>query len=165
MALNPKDEYSYQGLAQLYLGWAKRASTDAESAEYISKAEEVISQGLRIVKERDGLWIITSEIQKFFGDQKSRIAALEKAVASSPGSVIARYLLGRTYRLEGKPDKAISILEPVVKNHPDEFRAFIEYALALIAMGKPIAEAVAILNVSTTYGLSDARFIATLGGM
>ena len=165
MSLNPRDEYTYQGLASLYLGWAKRVTTETEATDYVAKAEDVISDGLRKVKERDGLWILTAEIQKWLGNKPSHVKALEIATASSPGSVIARYLLARTYRTNGNPEKAIAVLEPVIKSHQDEYRSFIEYGLALLELGKPIADAIAILNISTTYGMSDARFVATLGGM
>jgi tetratricopeptide (TPR) repeat protein len=165
IALNRRDEYGYQGLAKLYLEWAKRASAESEATEYVSKVEEVISEGLRNVKVRDGLWVMTSEVEKWLGDMPSRVKALEQAIVANPGSVIARYLLGRTYRQLGKPDKALLVLDPVVKGNIDEFRAFIEYALALLATGKSLSEAIAVLSISTTYGLSDARFVATLGGL
>ena len=101
----------------------------------------------------------------WLGDKPSHIEALEIAVRTSPGSIVARYLLGRTYRIHGKPEKTIVVLEPVIKEHPDEYRSFIEYGLAMLDLGKPASTAAAVLNVSNTYGLSDARFVATLGGM
>lgn len=166
LALNSRDEYAYQGLASLYVEWAKRASSEAESAEYVGKAESIISEGLKAVRDRDGLWIITAEIQLWLGNKPKHIKALEAATAAAGhGAVVARYLLGRTYRQTGKPDKAIEVLEPIIKSHQDEYRSFVEYGLALIDLGKPIAEAIAILSISTTYGLSDPRFVATLGGM
>lgn len=160
-----KDEYCYQGLAQLYIGWAKRAPTQEETADYISKAEEVITEGLGKVKVRDGLWIESSNIQKFLGDNPAQINALEKAVRESPGSIIARYLLGRAYRKLREYQKAVEVLEPTIKNHPDQFRSFVEYAVSLLYLGKPYSEAIAVLRLSTLYGYSDPRFIATLGGM
>ena len=141
------------------------ARGDSEAMEYAAKAEEAIGDGLRNVRERDGLWIVTSEVEKFFGDAPARVKALARAIEVNPGTVVARYLLGRTYRHSGEADKALSILEPLVKGNPEEFRAFVEYALALVATGRPLAEAVAIMNIATTYGLSDARFVATLGGL
>lgn len=91
--------------------------------------------------------------------------ALEKAVAETPGSVIARYLLGRRYRKSGQPGKAIEVLKPVIENQSDEFRSCIEYALALLDIGQPYAKSIAVLKLGTLYGLSDPRFIAILGGM
>lgn len=165
ISLNPRDEYGYQGLAQLCLDWAKRAKTDAESAEYISRAEEIISDGLKRVITRDGLWITSSEIEKWLGDTPGRLKALERAIQANPGNVIARYLLGVAYRKSGRADLSLNVLEPVIKGYPDEFRSFVEYALALLDTGKSLAEAIAVLRISTTFGLGDPRFIATLGGM
>lgn len=159
-----RDEYFYQGLATLYLDWATRVP-DPEATEYINKAEGVISEGLRRVRVRDGLWIISSNIENLLGNQPARIAALERAVAEAPGSIYARYSLGRVYRRNGDPGRAITILDPVIKNHSEEFRACIEYALALRDLGEPYSKSVAVLKLGTLYGLSDPRFIATLGGM
>jgi tetratricopeptide (TPR) repeat protein len=160
-----RDEYAYQGLAQLYLDWAMRVKEGAESAEYVAKAEGVISEGLRVVQVRDGLWIVSSSIQAWIGNEPSRLHALEQAVKSTPGSIIARYLLGRAYRKAGSPEKAVAALEPLIRDHPDEFRACVEYARALLSLGQPYAKAIAVLRLSTTYGLTDPRFIAILGGM
>lgn len=160
-----KDEYFYQGLSQLYFGWAIRCSNQEEKASYITKSEEIITKGLKVVNVRDGLWIQSSNIQKFLGKDPSYINDLQKAVRDSPSSIIARYLLGRAFRKSGKYQMAIDVLDPVILNHHEEFRAFVECALSMVYLGKPYAEAAAILKVSTLYGLSDPRFIATLGGL
>jgi tetratricopeptide (TPR) repeat protein len=160
-----RDEYAYQGLAQLYLSWAMRVKDGAESTEYIARSEGVISEGLRVVRVRDGLWIVSANVEDWIGDQPSRLHALEQAVKTTPGSILARYLLGRAYRRAGSPQKAASVLEPLIKDHPDEFRACVEYARALLSLGQPYANAIAVLRLSTTYGLTDPRFIAMLGGV
>jgi len=165
LTINPKDAYGYQALARLFLLWAKRATSEAESAEYISKSEAVISEGLKIVKERDGLWTITADIEQWIGNESKRMKALEVAVRSSPESVVPRYLLGRGLRRSGQPEKALEVLKPVLSSHSDQYRSFIEYALALVDAGRPLAEAIATMGISTTYGLGDPRFVATLGGM
>lgn len=163
--LAPKDPHSYQGLSQAYLGWAARCQTSAEAADYISKAEAAINDGLKNTRVRDGLWIESANIQKFLGDNPGHLKALEKAVQETPGSIIARYLLGKTYRKECRFQDAADILKPIILNHPDEVRSFVEYTLALYNLGKPYIECIAILQQSTLYGYSDPRFIATLGGM
>jgi len=162
-----RDEYSYQGLAQLYIAWAKRITvTDSdEAANYISKAEEVINDGLRVVRVRDGLWIESSRIQDMLGNEPSQIRALETAVNVNPGSIIARYLLGRTYRKNDRFNDAIRILDPIIKNHHDECRAFVEYAISLLYIKRPLKEIIQTLRLSTLYGLGDPRYIATLGGL
>jgi len=163
--LAPKDPYSYQGLSQAYLGWAARCQTSSEAADYIAKAEAAINDGLKNARVRDGLWIESANIQKFLGDNPGHLKALEKAVQETPGSIIARYLLGRTYRKECHFQDAADVLKPIILNHPDEVRSFVEYTLSLYNLGKPYIECIAILQQSTLYGYSDPRFIATLGGM
>jgi len=136
MQLNRKDDYSYQALAMLYLDWAKHSKLDEESAVYLTKAEETISEGLRHCREKDSLWIVSSDIEKWLGDQPSQLKALEAAVKASTGSIIARYLLGKAYRHLGRYPDAIAVLEPNIKNHPEEFRSFVEYALVMLASGR-----------------------------
>jgi tetratricopeptide (TPR) repeat protein len=160
----PRDEYAHQGLATLYVDWAKRTDDPAESADYFAKAEAVISIGLRQVRVRDGLWLVSAEIQRMLGNAPERMKALEKA-ASSTDSVIAKYILGRAYRENGNPRAAADLLKPVLEAHPDEFRICTEYALALEALGSPYPQCIAILKLSTLYGYGDPRFVATLGGM
>jgi tetratricopeptide (TPR) repeat protein len=166
LATNKRDEYYYQGLAQLYLGWARRAS-ETEAMDYVSKAEAIVSEGLRNVPvtDRESLWIESANIQRWLKDEPSHLRALETAVKESPGSIFARYLLARSYRTAGRFDEAARTLEPIIKNYPEEFRAFVEYALALAYREKSYKEAISMLKLSTLYGFSDPRFIATLGGM
>lgn len=165
LRMHEKDEYSYQGLAQLYLGWAKLSKQEDEKIEYITKAENIINEGLKKVRVGESLWIESANIQNFLGDQPSRIKDLERAVKDTPGSIISRYLLGRAYSQNGSYDKSIDILKPIIINNPEEYRPFIEYALSIIYLGKPYKEAIAVLNQSTLYGFSDPRYIATLGGL
>ena len=49
--------------------------------------------------------------------------------------------------------------------HTEEFRVSVEYARAMEALGEPYAKCIAVLRLSTLYGLSDPRFVGTLGGM
>ncbi len=165
LKLSPRDEYAYQSLATLYLDWAKQSRIDEESATYLTKAEETISEGLRHCRDKDALWIVSAAIEKWLGNQPSQLKALETAVTESPGSIIARYLLGKAYRhLERYPD-ALIVLKPNIMNHPDEFRSFIEYALSLWASGGSLQESITVLEIASVAGLSDARYIAYLGGM
>ncbi|MGO9603362.1 MAG: tetratricopeptide repeat protein [Candidatus Binataceae bacterium] len=131
----------------------------------MSKAEGVIGDGLKAALLRERLWILSAEIQNWLGDEPSRLHALENAVRESPGGIIARYLLGRAYRRVNRSKDALGILEPVVANHPDEFRACVEYALALLDRGQTIDTAIAVLRIGQTHGMRDPRFVATLGGL
>lgn len=163
--LNHRDHYCYQRLAQLYLIWAKRCTDRDESIDYISKTEEIISEGLKNVRIRDSLWIESANVQKYLGDDPAHLKALERAVSSSPGSIVPRYILGRTYRQARRYQGALDILRPNIINHPDEFRSFVEYALSSYYLGKEYKECISILGQSTLFGYGDPRFLAILGGM
>ena len=163
--ISPRDAYSHHALATLYLDWAKHSKIDEESATYLTKAEEAVGLGIHDCKEKDALWIVSAEIQEWIGNQPSRIKALETAVQVNPGSIFARHVLGRAYRNLGKNDKALEVLGPTIKHHTNEFRSFIEYSLAMLALGKPLREIIAVLEIASITGLSDAWYIAHLGGM
>lgn len=165
LSMNPKDPYCYQGLSQLYLGWAKKSNEKDEFIEYLSKAEQIISDGLKKVSDRDKLWIESANIQEVLGNHPGYIEYLERAIIESPSSIYPRYILGRTYRLDKNYEKAISVLEPIILNHQDEFRSFVEYAISLHKTGKSYDECISILRLSTLYGFSDPRFVSVLGGL
>jgi FimV-like protein len=165
MRLNDRDEYAYQGLAGLYVDWAEKVPDPTESADYLSKAEHTISDGLRRVRIRDGLWIVSSRIQEILGNKPGYMEALKKAASESKGNVIAKYLLARAYREAGNPKSAVEILQPVIEANTEEFRACVECACAMAETGEPYSKCAAILRLSTLYGLSDSRFVATFGGM
>lgn len=163
IAHNPRDEYSYQGLARLFLEWAEHFPDDTTT--YIAKCEEVISEGLRNVSVREGLWLVSADVQQFLGSAPKHHQALEKAVRESPRSVIARYLLGRNYWKLHQPDKAVETLEPVIKEHPDEFRSCLIYALCMLEKGGTYPEAIAIVRLGSLYGMKEPRYIAILGAL
>lgn len=158
-----RDEYSFSSLATLYLDWAKKVPD--ESASYVSKAEETISKGLRVVADKEYLWIASANVQEWLGNEPRRIEDLEHAIKDHPKAIYTRYILAKVYRAAGNAEKAVEVLEPVLKDNPDEFRLCIEYALAFDDLGRPYSEAIAILNFGSLYGLRDPRFIATFGGM
>ncbi|MDT3429204.1 tetratricopeptide (TPR) repeat protein [Paenibacillus forsythiae] len=165
LKMNPNDEYCFQGLAQLYLAWAKKVNDDEQRTTYISKAEEIINEALKKVRNKEGLWIESSNIDSFIGDSRARIRSLENAVANAPRSIISRYLLAKAYNINGLFEKSMPILSNLVREYPDEYRPSIEYAFTIIKAGGSLESAIAVLNQSTLYGYSDPLFVATLGGM
>jgi len=162
---NNKDEYAHQGLADLYLSWAKHVENDEESSNYVSKCEDTIGAGLRVVRNKESLWITSSEVEDFLGNEPGRAKALERAVKDNPNSVVARYLLSRLVRRNGHPEQACAILKDIVASYPEEFRVVKEYAISLYESGESIDSAVAAMRLGTLYGYSDPRFLATLGGL
>ncbi|MGG4399800.1 SIR2 family protein [Paenibacillus amylolyticus] len=165
LKMSPFDEYCYQGLAQLYLVWAKKIKDDEQRTAYINKAEEVINEGLKKVKNKEGLWIESANVDSLIRDNIARIRSLENAVTNAPGSIIARYLLAKAYSLNNEFEKAKTILSSVVREHPDEYRPSIEYAYTIMKSGGTLDSSIAVLNQSTLYGYSDPLYVATLGGL
>jgi tetratricopeptide (TPR) repeat protein len=167
ISLNDRDHYGFESLASLYFDWSKKIAVkdQSEAADYLSKSEEIISLGLRTVRNRESLWILSAKVQNHLGNTPLSILSLEQAVRERSGCVIARYILARCYRQKKQPQDALSVLEPVIKSSSDEFRAFIEYSLALLECGETFNKAKSILQLSTLYGLSDPRYISTYGGI
>ena len=159
-----RDAYTYQSLAELYLGWAKRSPSE-EAAEYVTKAEDTIAAGLRIVHDQEGLYFVSARIEEFLGDRPEAMTALEKAVSENPTSTIARYLLARAYFHAERWDDIITVLKPVMEHDPQEYRSAVLYAKALERRGQSYAEAIAVLRMADLYGRRDARYVAVLGGM
>jgi tetratricopeptide (TPR) repeat protein len=78
---------------------------------------------------------------------------------------VARYLLGRAYRIAQRYDEAIAILEKLLVEYPEEFRAAIDFALAIERSSGDRSKAIAVMHLAGLYGLGDPRFVATFGGM
>lgn len=167
LKLDQRDEYSHQGLAELYLRWAKlTASTmPRESVAYVAKAEEAIRNGLRVARQREGLYIVSSELERHLGDVPASIGELRKALDEAPHSLVARYLLGTALRKVGDLEEAAAVLVGGLQTQPEDPRLARAYALTLREQGKPYVEAISVLRLATRHGLQDADFICVFGGM
>lgn len=165
MSMNERDPYPYQSLAELYFTWAKRCRDDAERIDYLTRAEEVIGDGMRKVWDREGLWIVSASIQHWLGNTPEATRALERGVAEAPGSIVARYILGVRYLDQGDPQRAMTVLQPLVTENPNEFRPCIVYARAQVEAGERYDAAIATMRLGELFGSRDARFIAILGAM
>lgn len=163
--INPKDSYAYSGLAELYLGWAKRIADTAEEAAYLSKAEDAIAEGLRVVRDRENLYIVSAKLQDWIGNHPEAIASLRRATTAAETPGAGRYLLGRALLRDGKPHEARDILRPLIDANPGDARAGLAYAEALLAMGEPFGKVLALLRLSAAAGQEDPRHVAMLGGL
>ena len=159
--LSPKDEYSHQGLAELYLRWAKaRASQDpAESAAYITKCEEIIRKGLAVARDKEALYIVSGDLVKFLGDSPGHIAALRQAVADAPDSLISKYLLGMALRRQGELKDAFKVLQEGLLTKPDDHCLARAAALVARDLKEPYDAALALLNLASVSGAGDAEFL------
>lgn len=165
LKMDDRSEYCYQGLAELYLEWAKLVPSEEEKTLYINKAEEIINEGMKKSKEKEALWIESAKIDEFIGDNPSKLRSLEAAVKEAPGSIISRYLLAKAYNINEEYEKSLPILADLVKEYPDEYRPSIEYCKTILKTGGTLNEAIAVLQQSTLFGYSDAVYVATLGGL
>jgi tetratricopeptide (TPR) repeat protein len=168
LSRRPRDDYAFQGLADLYLRWAKRISSPDERADYLRRCEGVIAEGLKAVRSKESLWIISADVAGYVGDHPETVAALEKAVNES-GSALTRYLLAREHYRAHKYRDALAVLEPLVgsgsEDARNEYRACLLYSQAQWKMRRPPADCIPALRVSELYGLRDAAFIATYAGL
>ena len=164
LTYNRRDDFCYQGLARLYIGWAEKYRED-EFDDAIAKAEEIINEGLKVVRSRNTLWQESARIQKLLGNDEQNIQRLARAVEANPTSAISRYLLARAYRTKGEPAKAVTVLQDIIDRHLEEPRIIAEYVLSKYMLGTFYSELAAILQLSLPYGFNDPRFISILGGM
>jgi tetratricopeptide (TPR) repeat protein len=165
LALNPSDEYTYQTLAELYLGWARKTPIEDESIVYVTKAEEAVRVGLSRVRRRDGLYLISADIERYLGNTPQRISALRKALSEAPDSAVACYLLGTVLRRQQEYVEAEKVLYEGVRKFPDDRRITMALAMTLHEAGRNYDECIAILSLAADSGLQDPKFIAVYGGM
>ncbi len=162
---NPRDEYSYQSLAELYLEWAQKSADDAESVDYLNRAESVVLRGLQRVRQREGLYLVRARIEQEVGDEPARLVALQQALKAAPNNSIVRYVLGTALRRRGDYDEAIQVLHAGLTDQPDDPYLALALSLAYHESGREYAECVAVLYIARMKGERDPEFIATYGGM
>jgi tetratricopeptide (TPR) repeat protein len=165
IALNQRDAYGYQSLAELYLAWGEKATDEREVVSYLTKAQETVSRGIEHAAILEGLYVVESRIHKFLGDTPARIEALRAALEQSPTSAIVRFLLGTALQSDGKLDESIKVLHDGVEAHPDDSRLAKAYALALRSDNQDYSKAVAVMRLASMTGSRDPAFVATYGGM
>ena len=165
LARDDRDEYSYQSLAELYLGWSERAESEDEAFAYIARAEEVVLDGLRHARNREGIYIVSASIERALGNRPGTLDALRRAVASAPSGIVSRYLLGRELRRSGEQQEAANVLHELLQAYPHEAGAAVQYALALEELDRPYPESIAALRLASLQGRRSPRYIAVLGGM
>lgn len=161
----PKDEYAYQSLAELYLDWAMSSSDTTEEVDYVARAQEVVSEGLATARTHEGLYVVSSKIERFLGDDAGRIDALKSALVEAPTSAVVRYLLGNAYRALGDRKRASAILERGLQYHPDDPSLAWAYAMTRFEETHQYDESVGVLHLARLRGELQPRFVATLGGM
>ena len=154
--MNQRDEYGHQGLADLYLRWARRTPDEQESVEYLRKCEMAITDGLAQVRNRVGLWIVSSQVAEYLDDTPGVVQALRKAVADSPAPGIPRYLLAREHLKSGDYPGVVGLLKPLLEASPNQYRAALLYVWALYLQGRPIDESLAVLLLAESAGVADA---------
>ena len=163
---NPRDEFSYQSLAELYLDWARRSDVaDSETVLYATKAQDVVLDGLQRARNREGLYVVDSSIERFLGDTDRRIEALRNAWLEAPTSSIAPYLLGNVLRSEGRLDESLKVLEEAFTRNSEDPNLARSFALALHESGEPLEVSLAHLRLVAVAGERDPRFVSMYGGM
>jgi tetratricopeptide (TPR) repeat protein len=160
------DSYGYSGLATLYLNWAKKVrSSNDEATEYLVKAEAVISDGMKIVRDRASLLIVSSEIQKEIGNKPERLSKLRQAVDANSATVVGRYLLARAYHEGGDAKKAVETLDPIIKIDFGAVRSYIEYVRSMLDLGESVKKCAATLSQCRLDGATDPEFIGLYAGL
>ena len=166
IAAKDTDSYGYSGLATLYLGWAKKVrAANEEATEYLVKAEAVLSDGLKIVRDRASLLIVSSDIQKEIGNKPERLSKLRQAVDANSATVVGRYLLARAYHQDGNAKKAAETLEPIIKTDFGAVRSYIEYVRSMLDLGESVKKCAATLSQCRLDGATDPSFIGLYAGL
>ena len=165
IAAQVKDDWGHTGLANLYVSWARRTKSEDEAAEYLTKAEAVVTQALKVASSRTSLLITSADIQRELGDQPGRLSKLREAVSSNSASVIGRFLLARAYREGGSPSKTIEVLEPIIRTEFSAVRSYIEYTRAMLELGEPVKKCIATLMQCRLDGVSDPAFVGLYAGL
>ncbi|MBB3749860.1 tetratricopeptide (TPR) repeat protein [Mycolicibacterium sp. BK634] len=165
LAIDERDEYSYQSLADVYLDWAKKVGNEDEQAIYLGKAQEALLDGLDKGRELEYLYVMESRIQSHIGDTPGQLGALRKALEAAPSSANVRYLLGSALRAAGLLDESESVLREGLSGNTADPRLALSYTKTLLMLDRGLPASIAILEMARARGLRDPAFIAAYGGL
>ncbi len=152
--LNDRDEYSTQGLADLYLDWAKRIAPHdaAESIDYVRRSEETVREGLAKVRQKEGMYIVSSRIEEFLGDLPEASMSCARQRTSAPDGVIAAYLLGMALRRSGDLQAADAVLSRSLERNPDDPRLARALAVTKVELSKDYSVGISVLGLAALRG-------------
>lgn len=164
---NSRDEYAYQSLAELYLDWARHIARESEreSIDYVARAQEVVTEGMPRVRNREGLYVVSAKIETWLGDEAKHLEALRSALVAAPSSAVVRYLYGNALRSSGELSDARAVLETGLIDHPDDPSLAWACAMTILAQTGDYAQPLAMLRLARLRGEYQPRFVATFGGM
>lgn len=165
LAMNDRDEYSYQSLADLYLDWAKKSPDDNEAALYLAKAQETLSDGFDKGRELEYLYVMESKIQDHIGNTPGQLEALRQALQDSPTSANVRYILGNALRRAGEFEESATVLLDGLTQHAGDPRLALAYVKTLLKQGHEASECTSILAMARVRGLRDPAFTAAYTGL
>ncbi len=167
--MKDNDSYGYQGISELFIDWAKKTDDSDEEELYLAKAEEILTEALSKVPDKETIWVELSKIDNYLCNTPGQIEKLKRAYSLAPDSSIALHFLAKALAADKKYDDAIELFQSVFQKEPYKYRNSIEYAKTIVlsqnADEESIRRAIAILYQSTLLGYSDQYFIAILGGL
>lgn len=137
---------------------ANRANIYLELEE-LDKAQRDINDSLAIQTTGMGL-LLKVEVAARQGRIKDAIVDMEKLVAAAPTNVDWIWQLALYYQMDNRPRKAITLLDAIVKNEPDNFRALRSRGDAKLSIGEhesAIEDFDAALNIMSSDGFGDAN--------
>lgn len=136
--------------SQNALALANRANIYLELEE-LDKAQRDINDSLAIQTTAMGL-LLKVEVAARQGRIKDAIVDMEKLVGAAPSNVEWIWQLALYYQMDNRPRKAITLLDAIVKNKPDNFRALRSRGDAKLSIGEheaAIADFEAALKIMT----------------
>ena len=118
-------------LAMLGLLWgcggadSRRASHVARGKEYLAsgnleKARIEFANALQIAPRDAETRYLTADVTERLGDPRAAAALYQGAIDLDPKHVRARAHLARLYVLSGLPGKALDLIAPALREHPDD---------------------------------------------
>ncbi|MCX6259061.1 MAG: tetratricopeptide repeat protein [Bacteroidia bacterium] len=119
------------------------------------EAEDLLQKCLGINPASDATYYELSSILSFRNDLTGAQKYAEKAVSLNPENIWYQLMLVSLYRANGKSDKAVPILETLVKKYPDKDDLLYELADTYIDLIKPAKAILVYDKIEKISGISE----------
>ena len=118
-------------------------------------------------KNQQGYWLSHSTAKIELGHRGEALSELRDAIGKYPDSLPLKLALANAYTINQKPEKAMSILDRILADNPDNTQALLRKA-GLLARGKGLPAAISFLKAKTlAYPNNEqleVRYIQALAG-
>lgn len=117
--LHPEEPHSYRNLAETYLAWSRKKTSDEDRWKYVGLAYDALNEGLANCTSVGMLLQKQAEIEQNVLDDADRARSIFATILENrPSDLRSRFLAATLEEKERKPEQALGILKAGLDDSP-----------------------------------------------